>query len=671
MAKRQKRLSTVRVPAPPVAPAVRWPRRMGLVVVLAIVLLGAVGYLVHQSEHADQASQAPPQLATEYSSKPSEVVGTDFKEENDTGRSAVTPQLVTSANVSTAQSAKQSTALNDLLNPESVGWPTEAFSDATTEQLKKLAKFLAHPADMDVAKLQDLAVEHVTAGALRPTELNEVFRDSAIVVSRAADGATTDAGHQGLSGLAQALRKLAEPLGQAEQIRSKIKTVDVSLDGTSAATTAYFEVSGVIAEGSVQENATWICQWHLADRSTPPKLVSIASSGYEEVVVRAPHQTLLVDCTEHVIGDNVSFQRQLAYGLPYWLQRVELRNACNTFCRYGGAVGDVNGDGLEDLYICQPGGLPNLLFLQNLDGTVEDTSHAAGVDVLDCATSAIFSDLDNDGDQDLTVAVWFQLLIFENDGTGRFQQRAKLPTHVRDIQSLSATDYDNDGQNDLYITIDMRLGDTRAGEGTGVFVYTDANDGAPNILYRNEIAGSQWSFKDVTKACGLGQHNYRHSLAAAWEDYDNDGDMDLYVANDFGQNSLYRNDDGQFVDIAPAAGVVDHGSGMSASWGDYDRDGWMDLYVGNMFSSAGHRVTSQTSFKSGSDDTTRNLYRRMAKGNTLFRNLGDDTFEEITDAGVEMGRWSWSSLFADLNNDGREDLLVANGYITTEDTGDL
>ena len=90
-----------------------------------------------------------------------------------------------------------------------------------------------------------------------------------------------------------------------------------------------------------------------------------------------------------------------------------------------------------------------------------------------------------------------------------------------------------------------------------------------------------------------------------------------------------------------------------------------------LFSSAGHRVTSQTSFKSGSDDTTRNLYRRMAKGNTLFRNLGDDTFEEITDAGVEMGRWSWSSLFADLNNDGREDLLVANGYITTEDTGDL
>ena len=223
------------------------------------------------------------------------------------------------------------------------------------------------------------------------------------------------------------------------------------------------------------------------------------------------------------------------------------------------------------------------------------------MDVLDCATSAIFSDLDNDGDQDLTVAVWFQLLVFENDGTGRFQQRAKLPTHVRDIQSLSATDYDNDGQNDLYITIDMRLGDTRAGEGTGVFVYTDANDGAPNILYRNEIAGGQWSFKDVTKASGLDQHNYRHSLAAAWEDYDNDGDMDLYVANDFGQNSLYRNDDGQFVDIAPAAGVVDHGSGLSAAWGDYDRDGWMDLYVGNMFSSAGHRVTSQTSFKSGSD----------------------------------------------------------------------
>ena len=112
---------------------------------------------------------------------------------------------------------------------------------------------------------------------------------------------------------------------------------------------------------------------------------------------------------------------------------------------------------------------------------------------------------------------------------------------------------------------------------------------------------------------------------------------------------------------------------MSVSWGDYDRDGWMDLYVANMFSSAGNRITRQAQFKPSDDENVREVYSRFAKGNSLFRNLGTgESFREVGgEAGVEMGRWAWSSVFADLNNDGWEDLLVANGYITTEDTGDL
>ncbi len=98
----------------------------------------------------------------------------------------------------------------------------------------------------------------------------------------------------------------------------------------------------------------------------------------------------------------------------------------------------------------------------------------------------------------------------------------------------------------------------------------------------------------------------------------------------------------------------------------------MDLYVANMFSSAGNRITRHAQFKPGAEDEMRNIYSRFAKGNTLLENVGNGQFREVSEAaGVEMGRWAWSSVFADINNDSWDDLLVANGYITTEDTGDL
>ena len=236
-----------------------------------------------------------------------------------------------------------------------------------------------------------------------------------------------------------------------------------------------------------------------------------------------------------------------------------------------------------------------------------------------------------------------------------------------DIQSLLASDYDLDGDLDLYVCFDRAV---RDGIETGrQFVYYDANDGGPNVLLRND---GDWTFTDATIETGLDADNRRHTIAAAWEDYDNDGDPDLYVANDYGQNCLYQNNNGHFVNVATEAGVVDYGSGMSADWGDFDRDGLMDLYVGNMFSSAGSRITTQAQFQEGLDDRLRALYRRFAKGNTLFRNNGDGTFSDVgQDAHVEMARWAWGSVFADLNNDGWEDLLVANGYITNTDADDL
>ena len=149
-----------------------------------------------------------------------------------------------------------------------------------------------------------------------------------------------------------------------------------------------------------------------------------------------------------------------------------------------------------------------------------------------------------------------------------------------------------------------------------------------------------------------------------------------YVANDFGGNNLYRNalrESGKptFTDVAAEAGVRDVAAGMSACWGDFDNNGLADLYVGNMFSSAGRRISQQEDFVQGRSAAALLGTQRMARGNSLFAG-GDNTFQDVSEtAGVTMGRWAWSSAFADIDNDGWEDLLIANGYLTNRRDDDL
>ena len=234
------------------------------------------------------------------------------------------------------------------------------------------------------------------------------------------------------------------------------------------------------------------------------------------------------------------------------------------------------------------------------------------------------------------------------------------------MTSAALADYDHDGFLDLYVC-------AYSWPVTAAQIprpYYDAVNGPPNVLYRSRGDGT---FEDVTKKSGLNQNNNRYSFACAWGDYNNDGWPDLFVANDFGRKNLYRNNgNGAFTDVAPEAGVEDIGAGMSAAWGDFDGDGQEDLYVGNMWSSAGRRVTAQSRFKGNETQSVKSLYQRHARGNSLFRNRGDGRFDDVTlTSGVEMGRWAWCSNFLDFDNDGYEDLYVANGFITGPKVEDL
>ena len=514
---------------------------------------------------------------------------------------------------------------------------------------------------------------------LRPA-LTSVFKDDAFEVLRPGELAA-EPSLAGAGGFRDALAPVraafhpASPPPDLPALRGKAKVVrvDPARDGRPWSTLVYFEAS----RGPVQQNAEWLCTWHRGAGEAALLLHSITLVRFEEIRASTPAadpaRPPFSDCTEAVLGANASWKDQLLHGANHWHGNLDVAFGIHQG-NQGVAIADTNGDGLEDVYFCQPDGLPNRLFLQQPDGTLRDFSRESGLDFLDLSRSALLIDLDNDGDVDSVLAHRFSVTFLENDGTSRFRVVRTIDTESR-VSGLAAADYDHDGDLDVYVCGYSPIGQTSPED---IFAnpvpYEDANNGAFNYLYRND---GGLRFADATAEAGLDIHNTRFSFCAAWEDFDNDGDQDLYVANDFGRNNLYRNElvpTGKpvFTDAAAELGVEDIAASMSVDWADADNDGHMDLYIGNMWSSAGNRIAFQQQFKPGTSEETRQAIQRHARGNTFFKNVPGKPFLDASEtAGLTMGRWAWGSNFIDLNNDGWEDIYVANGFMSAPDTGDL
>jgi tetratricopeptide (TPR) repeat protein len=368
----------------------------------------------------------------------------------------------------------------------------------------------------------------------------------------------------------------------------------------------------------------------------------------------------------------VSYGSQLVPGVDTWRTVMDGASGIDIYGHNGVAVGDIDGDGFDDLYICQPAGLPNRLYRNRGDGTFEDITEASGVGILDNTACALFADIDNDGRQDLIVVRASGPLLFMNAGGGKFRLRPDAFHFANPPQGTftgaAIADYDRDGWLDIYFCLYTYY------QGTDQYRYPmpyhAAENGPPNFLMRNQRDGS---FRDVTRETGLSKNNTRFSFCCGWADFDGDGWPDLYVVNDFGRKNLYRNNgDGNFTDVAREAGVEDVGAGMSVSWLDYDQDGRQDLYVADMWTAAGLRVSMQETFQRNASENVRAMYRRHAMGNSLYRNRGDGKFEDAGQkSGTLMGRWAWSSDAWDFNHDGLPDLYVANGMISGPQRADL
>ena len=356
-----------------------------------------------------------------------------------------------------------------------------------------------------------------------------------------------------------------------------------------------------------------------------------------------------------------------------------LRFAMLRFGPAGITAADVDGDGLVDLFV--PDGVESRLFRNRGDGGFDDVTAAAGLAGLSGVGVALLADFDDDGDPDLFASRTFEPnQLFANRGDGTFEDVTAAAGMSADCCTTvaSAADYDLDGDLDLYVG---RYLDPRTSIPTTFY----ARNGEPNRLYRND---GGLRFTDVTDRAGVGETGL--CLGSVFGDYDDDGDPDLYVVNDFGRKTLYRNEgDGTFRDVTVATGTLAYGAGMSASFGDYDNDGLLDLYVAHIRSEHSWFAEAPTvarymlnSFRDGVWRSDAPLYleifrqsgfafvdvfQQMASGNTLLRNRGDGTFEDVTwEANANPPGWFWGSSFADFDNDGWQDVYSVNGWVYGE-----
>ena len=327
----------------------------------------------------------------------------------------------------------------------------------------------------------------------------------------------------------------------------------------------------------------------------------------------------------------------------------------------GAAFLDYNNDGLQDIYLVNGADLSSLtekqpeeiesphnaLYRNNGDGTFTDVAMAAGVADTGYGMGCAVGDYDNDGFPDLYVTNFGANVFFRNNGDGTFTDvtRGTGTGDTRWGASCAFVDYDNDGFLDLYVTnyVKYEVESDQVCMNKGVRVYCDPRlyEGELDILYHNNGDGT---FTDVTEAAGFSGATGR-GLALAWGDYDDDGDMDIYIANDADRNFLYRNNgDGTFTDVSLTAGVGfsedgEAENGMGADFGDYDNDGNLDLVVTNF------------------QDQT----------NTLYHNEGNGLFSDVSYASqigtMSLPYLAWGVGFADYNNDGYQDLFIANGHL--------
>ena len=389
----------------------------------------------------------------------------------------------------------------------------------------------------------------------------------------------------------------------------------------------------------------------------------------------------------------------------------------------GVAAFDYNNDGLTDVFFTNGASIPSLqkdspkyfnrLFRNEGGMRFTDVTEDAGVAGSGYSMGAAAGDYDNDGHVDLFVAGVFRNTLYHNRGDGHFEDVTEKAGIKSDKWAVAAGwfDYNNDGLLDLFVvnyaswspSYNRFCGDPS--RNLRVYCHPRYFEGLTNTLYRNRGDGT---FEDVSERAGIAQHHGR-GMSLAFADYDNDGFMDVFVTNDNQENFLFHNrGDGTFEEVGVLAGVALPNSGkpvssMGTDFRDYDNDGRPDISVvdlanetfplfrnlgGGLFEDATYRTRLSvltigrsgwsTGFFDLNNDGRKDLFTtcshvddnvemfqatKYKQPNAIFSNLGDGTFSDVSaQAGedFQVPRAHRGCAFADFNNDGKIDVVVAS-----------
>ncbi len=334
----------------------------------------------------------------------------------------------------------------------------------------------------------------------------------------------------------------------------------------------------------------------------------------------------------------------------------------------GAAFADIDNDGDLDLYIVNiprpltedtsVGSKTNVLYRNNGDGTFTDVTNTAGVGHQGYGMGCVFADYDGDGTLDLYVTNYGANVLYRNNGDGTFSDVTKTTGVGCELWSTGAAFADVDGDSDLdlyvcnYVTYDlekleqMQAESLQSGKPVPSALNPHVFEPQDNVFYRNNGDGT---FSDVTTEVGIAAPGGR-SMQCIFSDFDNDNDLDLYVANDTSVNYVYRNEgNGAFTDVSNESWAADFRGSMGLAAGDYDEDGDIDLFMS-------HWV-----------DEENTLYRNLLVESGLQNpptsehiRFVDESYSAML-AEVSIKLIGWGTALFDYDNDGDLDIFVTNG----------